>query len=178
VTYNFKSNFDLKVVHKFNSCLVQNRLCLHHEHRDVPDVVYERNVIFFLKITQDHTRIVGFKVSATRKQTVAVILGIQDISGCGDSQLTCFKTAVLTAGTGRFQKFRHTASSQLLRVHRSRKKSPAIRTPPPFPRYSPPACFSHVDLSYVLGQGRPTVLAKFPRQLLWAGSPATRVKSQ
>jgi len=57
------------------------------------------------------------------------------------------------------------------------KKNPAIRTPPPIPRSSPPACFSHVDLLYVLGQGCPTVLGKLPREFLWAGSRATRVKS-
>jgi len=99
-------------------------LFLHHENKAVPDVVYERNVIFFLKITQNHTGIVGLKVSATRKQTVAVILGIQDISGGGDSKLTCFKTQVLTDDTGRFQTFCHTASGHLVRVYRSRKKVP------------------------------------------------------
>jgi len=34
---------------------------LHHENKAVPDVVYERNVLFFLTITLDHTRIVGLK---------------------------------------------------------------------------------------------------------------------
>jgi len=152
-------------------------LCLHHENKAVSDVVYERNVLFFLTITLDHTRIVGLKVSATRKQTVEVILGIQDLSCCGDSQLTCCKTEVLTAGTARFQKFRRTAPRQLVRVYRSRKKLLRFQPPPTFPRSSPLACFSHVVLSYVLGQGCPAVLGKFPRRLLWAGSQVTRVKS-
>ena len=51
------------------------------------------------------------------------------------------------------------------------------RNPPTFPRSSPPAYFSHVELLYVLDQGCPTALGKFPRQFLWAGSRATRVKS-
>jgi hypothetical protein len=55
---------------------VQNRLCLNQEYKVIADVVYERNVIF-LNITGDHTRIVGLKISATRKQTVGVILGTQ-----------------------------------------------------------------------------------------------------
>jgi len=61
VTKNYKYNFDMKVVQKFNSYLVQNRLCLNHENKAAPDVVYERNLIFFLKITRDHPTIVGLK---------------------------------------------------------------------------------------------------------------------
>jgi len=98
-------------------------LYLRQENKVASDVVYERNVISFLNITRDHTRIVGLKISATMKQTVGVILGTQDLSVCGDSHLTCFKTEQLTAGTGCYKKFRHTASRQLLRVHSSRKKS-------------------------------------------------------
>jgi len=148
-------------------------LYLHQENKVVSDVVYERNVISFLNVTRDHTRIVGLKISATRKQTVGIILGTQDLSVCGDSQLTSFKTEQLTVGTSCYQKFRKTASGQLLRVHSSRKKS-RESNPPPFPRPFPPACFSLIDLLYVLGQGCPTVLGKFP---LWAGSRATRLNS-
>jgi len=77
VTNNYKSHFDIKVVQKFNSYLVQNRLCLHQENKVLPDVVYERKIISFLNVTRDHTRIVGLKISATGKQTVGVILGTQ-----------------------------------------------------------------------------------------------------
>ena len=122
MTKNYKYNSDIKVVQKFNSYLVKNRWCLHHENKAVPDVVYERNLISFLKITRDHKSFVGIKVSTTRKRTVGVILRTQDLSGCGDSQLTCFRTEVLTAGTGCFLKFRHTASRQLVRVYSSREK--------------------------------------------------------
>ena len=156
---------------------MQNRLCLHQGNKVVSGVVYERNVISFLNITRDHTRIVGLKISATRKQTVGVILGTQDLSVCGDSQLTSFKTEVLTAGTGCYQKFRHTASRQLVRVYSSWKNVPRFEPLHLFHELPPPACFSLVDLLYVLGQGCPTVLGKFPRQLLCAGSRATRVKS-
>jgi hypothetical protein len=60
VTNHYKSNFDVKFVQNMNSYLVQNRFFLHHANKAVSDVVYERNVIFFLKITRDHT-IVGLK---------------------------------------------------------------------------------------------------------------------
>jgi hypothetical protein len=108
MTNNYKSNFHIKDDQKFNSYFVQKRLCLHHENKAVPDV-YERNLISFLKITRDHTTLVGIKVSATRNQSVGVTLGTQDLSACGDSRLTCFRTEVLTAGNSCFQKFRHTA---------------------------------------------------------------------
>jgi len=65
VTNNYKSNFDIKVVQKFKSYLVQNRLCLHQENKVLPEVVYESKIISFLNITRDHTRIVGLKISAT-----------------------------------------------------------------------------------------------------------------
>jgi hypothetical protein len=145
------SNFDIKVVQKFNSYLVQNRLCLHQENKAVSNVVYECNVIFFLDVTRNHIKIMGLKISATTKQTVGVILGTQDLSVCGDTQLTCFKTEVQTAGTGCFQKFRHTVSRQLLRVYISWKNVPRFEPLHLFHELSPPACFSLLYLLYILG---------------------------
>jgi hypothetical protein len=137
---NYKSNIDIKVVQKFNSYFVQSRLCLHHANKAVPDVVYERNLIFFLK-SLDTTQELWYLVSITRKQTTGVILGTQDSSGCGDSQLTCFKREMLTAGTGCLQKFRHTASCQLVLVYSSRNE---------VPRFEPLHLFHDIPLQPVL----------------------------